>query len=261
MSRFVLASAAAVAFFANSALADEWSKHWTVSGKPELHVSTGDASISVEAGDNSVIDAKVTTVGYAMGPGGVRVEEHQTGNKVEIEVKVPNMHWSFGNHSVRLEVRVPRELIANLHTGDGSITMRGLQGDLRADTGDGSIHGEELDGALDAHTGDGSVHVAGRFDKLQLHTSDGSVEAEVREGSHLTGEWHIQTGDGSVRLRVPKSLSADLDATTGDGSIHVDLPSATSRSKSEHAFESKLNGGGPALLLRTGDGSISITAL
>jgi DUF4097 and DUF4098 domain-containing protein YvlB len=260
MIRTFLATAA-LAFLSQSAFADDWSKHWSVSGKPELHVSTGDASVTVEVGDDHVIDAKLTTVGWSIGPGGVHIEERQTGDKVQIEVRVPTTHFSWGNHSIHLEVRVPRDLIADLHTGDGSITMRGLHGDIRADTGDGSIRGEALDGALDAHTGDGSVHVAGRFDRLQLHTKDGSVEVEAKDGSRMNGDWHIQTGDGSVHMRLSKNLAANLEAHTGDGSIRVDLPSVTDRVKSEHSLESKLNGGGPALLLRTGDGSITVSAL
>ncbi len=254
-------TAASLAFIAQAAFADEWSHNWKVSGKPELRVSTGDASVTVVAGSDRVIEARLTTQGWSIGPGAVRVEERQTGDKVQIEVKVPPTHWSFGNHNIHLEVRVPRELVADLHTGDGSITMRGLRGDLRADTGDGSIHGEGLDGALDAHTGDGSVHIAGRFDRLQLHTKDGSVEVEATDGSHMGGDWHIQTGDGSVHLRVPKTLAADLEAHTGDGSIHVDLPGISDRVKSDHMLQSKLNGGGPALLLRSGDGSITVSAL
>jgi putative adhesin len=257
----ILFTIGALALASQAAWADEWSKHWNVSGKPELRVSTGDASVVVEAGNDHSIDAHLTTIGWAIGGAGVRVEEHQVGDKVEIEVKVPNSHWSFGNHSIRLEVRVPRELIADLHTGDGSISLRGLHGVLRADTGDGSIHGDDLDGALDAHTGDGSVRVAGRFDKLQLHTQDGSVEAEVKEGSRLDGDWRIQTGDGSVRVRVPKNLAADLEAHTGDGHIRFELPVTTNGAKDEHTSQAKLNGGGPALVVRTGDGSITVSSL
>jgi DUF4097 and DUF4098 domain-containing protein YvlB len=255
----MLITIGALAFASQAAWADEWSKHWDVSGKPELRVSTGGASVSVEAGNDHAIDARLTTVGWAIGGTGVRVEERQTGDKVTIEVKVPSMHWSFGNHSIHLVVRVPHELIADLHTGDGSISLHGLHGTLRADTGDGSIRGEDLDGALDAHSGDGSVHVAGRFDKLLLHTQDGSVEAEVKDGSRLDGDWRIQTGDGSVRVRVPKSLAADLEAHTGDGHIRFDLP--FTNTKDEHTSQAKLNGGGPALVLRTGDGSITVSNL
>lgn len=257
MQRTILALAA-LAVASQFAWADEWSKHWNVSGKPELRISAGDASVIVEAGSDHAIDARLTTVGWSIGPGAVRVEEHQMGDKVEIDVTVPSSHFSWGNHSIRLEVRVPRELVGNLHTGDGSITLRGLHGNLHADTGDGSIHGDSLDGALDVHTGDGSVHIAGRFDNLQLHTQDGSVDVEVQEGSRVQTDWRIQTGDGSVRLRVPHSLSADLEAHTGDGSIHFDVPGATNNGRREHELEAKLNGGGPALVLRTGDGSITV---
>jgi hypothetical protein len=259
--RRTLFSIAALAVAAHGAWADEWSKHWNVSGKPELRISAGDAAVIVEAGNERSIDARLTTVGWAIGGAGIRVEERQMGDKVEIEVKAPPMHWSLGNHSIRLEVRVPRELVGDLHTGDGSITLRNLRGTLRADTGDGSIRGEDLDGALDAHTGDGSVHVAGRFDKLQLHTQDGSVDVDVKEGSRLDGEWRIQTGDGSVRLRIPKNLAADVEAHTGDGSIRFDLPVMMNGAKSEHNLQGKLNGGGPALVLRTGDGSITVSNL
>jgi DUF4097 and DUF4098 domain-containing protein YvlB len=260
MIRIVLAGAA-LAFVSQLAFADDWSKHWNVSGKPELRISAGDAAVIVEAGSEHVIDAQLTTVGWSIGPGGVRVDERQVGDKVQIDVTVPSAHWSWGNHGIRLEVHVPRELIGDLHTGDGSITMRGLHGELRADTGDGSIHGEGLDGTLDAHTGDGSVHIAGRFDKLQLHTQDGSVEVEAKEGSRLNGNWRIQTGDGSVHLRVPKNLAADLEAQTGDGHIRVDLPAGTNSVKNDHMLQTKLNGGGPALVLRTGDGSITVSSL
>jgi hypothetical protein len=256
-----LFSIAGLAIAAQGAWADEWIRHWSVSNKPELRISAGDASVTVEAGNDHSIDARLTTMGWAIGGSGVRVEERQVGDRVEIEVKVPPMHWSFGNRSIRLEVRVPREFTGDLHTGDGSILLRGLRGTVRADTGDGSIRGEDLDGALDAHTGDGSVHVTGRFDKLQLHTQDGSVELDVKTGSRLDGDWRIQTGDGSVRLRVPKNLAADLEAHTGDGSIHFDLPMTMNGSRNEHDLQGKLNGGGPALVVRTGDGSITVGTL
>jgi hypothetical protein len=87
------------------------------------------------------------------------------------------------------------------------------------------------------------------------------VEAEVKDGSRLDGDWRIQTGDGSVHVRVPKSLAADLEAHTGDGHIRFDLPVTTNGGKDEHTSQAKLNGGGPALVVRTGDGSITVSSL
>jgi DUF4097 and DUF4098 domain-containing protein YvlB len=244
-----------------SATADEWNKHWSVGPNPELRINAGDAAVTVEAGEANAMDATVTTRGWSIGSSGVRVTEHQSGNAVEIDIKVPSMHFNFGNRSIRLEVRVPRELMANIHTGDGSIRLRGLHGPLRADTGDGSIQGDDLDGTIDANTGDGSVHISGRFDNVQLHTQDGSVELEARRGSRLQSDWRVQTGDGSVRMNLAPDLSADLELHTGDGHIGVDLPLTVNGTQNEHEVRGKLNGGGPSLTVRTGDGSIHVSAL
>lgn len=241
-----------------SAWADEWNKHWSVGPNPELRINAGDAAVTVEASETNAIDATLSTRGWSIGSSGVRVTEHQSGNSVEIDIKVPSMHFNFENRSIRLHVRVPRDLRANIHTGDGSIQLQGLHGPLRADTGDGSIQGDDLDGTLDANTGDGSVHISGRFDSVQLHTQDGSVELEARRGSRLQSDWRVQTGDGSVRLKLPGNLSADLELQTGDGHIGIDLPFTVNGTQSEHEVRGKLNGGGPSLTVRTGDGSITV---
>ncbi len=244
-----------------AANAEEWHKRWSVSGKPDLHISTGDASIEISPGANDAIDATVTSRGISIGDSGVRITEHQNGNRVELEVRMPQGHFSWGvNRSLRVVVQVPHELMADIHTGDGSIHLRDLAGAIRADTGDGSIQADHLDGGLDAHTGDGSVHVSGRFDNLQLHTQDGSVDLDVLKGSHLRADWRVQTGDGSVHLSLPKDLSANVELHTGDGHIRMDLPLTVNGEKGEHMVQGKLNGGGSLLLVRTGDGSISVTA-
>ncbi len=240
--------------------ADEWNKHWSTGAKPELRIHAGDAAVVIQAGDGSGIDASVTTRGWSIGrSGGVQISEHQSGDAVDIDIRVPTGFFNFGDKSIRLEVRCPREITGDIHTGDGSIKLLGLHGALRVNTGDGSIRGESLDGALDARTGDGSVHIGGRFDNLQLHTQDGSVELDAMQGSKLQGPWHLESGDGSMHVTLPKELNADVELRTGDGHIQMDLP-LQSQEKSEHQTRGRLNGGGPSLLVRTGDGSITVGA-
>ncbi len=239
---------------------EQWSKHWAVGAKPELRVHAGDAAVVIQAGNTDGIDATVTTRGWSIGRTGVQVTEHQNGNSVDIDIKAPSTHFSFGDHSIRLEVRVPRELTGDIHTGDGSIKLLGLHGSLRADTGDGSVHGQDLDGSLEVRSGDGSVHVAGRFDRLQLHTQDGSVDLNVQSGSRVQAGWRVETGDGSVRVNLPRDLATDLELRTGDGHLHIDLPLSVEGTRSDHEVRGKLNGGGPPLVVHTGDGSISVGA-
>jgi DUF4097 and DUF4098 domain-containing protein YvlB len=260
MKTAILLMAALTALQAVQARAADWHKRWSVSGKPELHISAGDAAVEIQPGSNDAIEATLTTRGWSIGDDGVRITEHQNGNRVEVDVKLPETHFSWGNRSIRLEIQVPRELMADIHTGDGSIKLRDLAGALRADTADGSIEASHVDGSLDAHSGDGSVHVSGRFDNLKLHTQDGSIDLEVFKGSQVNEDWRVQTQDGSVQLRLPKDLNANLELHTGDGRIKLDLPLTVTGVQNEHGVQGKLNGGGALVMVRTGDGSISVGA-
>jgi DUF4097 and DUF4098 domain-containing protein YvlB len=259
MNRIVLFAVFAGFVFSGAALADNWSKTFQVSGKADLRVNANDGSITVRTWDRKEIEARVTTVSWAI-PADVQVVDHQMGDHVELEIRTPHRMFSlnFGSRSVQVELRVPRELRSDIRTGDGSITVDDLHGETRLSTGDGRIEATSLDGTLDAQTGDGRIVARGRFDLLTLRTGDGSIEAEVNNGSRLTSEWSVRTGDGHVTLRLPSTLSADLDVHTGDGHIQSDLPIAVSGSRNEHALRGRLNAGGPPLIVRTNDGTVRL---
>jgi hypothetical protein len=70
--------------------------------------------------------------------------------------------------------------------------------------------------------------------------------------------WHLQTGDGSVALGLPRNLGAHIDASTRDGRVRSTIPLAGLRSS---RAEGDINGGGPPIIVRTGDGSIELTQL
>jgi hypothetical protein len=70
--------------------------------------------------------------------------------------------------------------------------------------------------------------------------------------------WSIATGDGPVTLRLAGPIAADVDARTNDGSISTDFPISVSGSWGRRRLHGALNGGGPPIRLRTGDGSIRL---
>jgi DUF4097 and DUF4098 domain-containing protein YvlB len=263
------------------ARADEWKKTYQVNGHASLSVNTGDGQVTVTGTDQKQIDAQVTTEGYKLGPNDVQVVESQNGDRVSIELKFPHMSWHMfgGSRSLRVEVRVPRDIDLDVRTGDGNIsatnvagklqfdsgdgnvTANNIHGEIRMHTGDGRIEGRGFDGSLDANTGDGSVKVEGRFDALDLKTGDGSIDAQVGAGSKVGNSWNVHSGDGSITLRLPGDLSANLDAHTGDGSITLDIPIQVSGSLSHSAVRGKLNAGGGTLSVSSGDGSIHVEKL
>lgn len=262
------------------ARADEWSKTYQVSGRPDLHVTTNDGDVNIVSSDQNQVVARVTTSGnYRIGQDDVHIDETQNGNHIEITVKRRNWHTFFSRGSIRVAITVPRELDLNVRTGDGNVDLKPVSGHIKIDTGDGNVtadgaHGDmhlhsgdghvvgtNLDGSLDVNTGDGRINIRGRFDVLNLKTGDGSIEAEAASGSKVGSSWTLHTGDGHINLRVPADFSADLDAHTGDGHITLDFPVAVSGSLSRSSIHGKLNNGGGTLNISSGDGSIRIEKL
>jgi hypothetical protein len=278
MSRSPLLFAAACLVAAAPAFSDEWSHRYTVAGRPDVQLKTGDGSVRVETGTGQDVEVVLTTEGWTIGEGGVTVTESQTGNRVSVAVREPHGSWS-GRRTIRLVVRMPREADlavqtgdgpidaqpvagkVSLTTGDGSITAQGLKGEIRLQTGDGSIKADGLDGRLQASTGDGSMNLRGRFDGLELTTGDGHIEAAAEAGSKVAQPWSLSSGDGSVVLRVPADLSADVEAHSGDGHIELGAAVAVTGAVSTHDVRGKLGAGGAPLRLHTGDGSIRLQKL
>jgi DUF4097 and DUF4098 domain-containing protein YvlB len=281
MRRSVLMAAviAAAALGALPARADQWSKVYKLTGRPDVRVDTNDAAIELTASDANEVSARVIYMGYSAED--IRVRDSQNGNRIEIEARLPSMHWSWGgsSRSVRIELTVPRNANLDLHSADGHIHASGVNGEIKIESGDGHLEASDLkgrirlhtsdghieayglDGSVDASTQDGRVRIRGRFDDLRLQTGDGSVTAEVLPGSKMNGNWSIATSDGSISVRLPEGFAADIDAHTGDGSISCQLPMLVSGVLGRKDLRGKLGGGGPTLQIRTGDGSIRLERL
>ena len=243
------------------ASAEQWSKTYNISVNPELRVETSDANISVDTWDQKTIEAIIISAHYKFGPGGLQVEERQTGDMVELKLRFPHhfMTINGGSHRVDINIHMPRKGNVSLHTGDGNINLANFTGEMELSSGDGHENLRGVDGKLRASTGDGHITADGRFDLLNLKTGDGHLEVRAAPGSTLVEEWRLETGDGNVSLEVHENLAADLYLHTGDGHIEVNVPMTTEGRFKGNDVHGKLNGGGKLVTIHTGDGSISIS--
>jgi DUF4097 and DUF4098 domain-containing protein YvlB len=242
--------------------AEEWSKTYNITGKPDLHVQTSDANLHVDTWDKKAIDVHITSSHYKIGEGGITIYEHQTGDRVEIELHYPQHHFpisvQIGTYKVDVDIHMPREGRVNLRTGDGAIRLANFKGNMELESGDGREEIESVDGNLRARTSDGHISATGRFDALDLNTGDGRIEARALPGSMVASDWRIRTGDGNVTLQLPDNFAADVDLHTGDGRINVSIPVTVQGNLGDKNIHGKLNGGGNLLTVHTGDGSIRI---
>lgn len=262
-------------------------KRFTVSGAPDLKLTTFDGAIEVRAGDAKTVIVEIEKRGPTReGVDQLRVETKQDGNRIEVEVKRPAREVvTFGigaSPTAKLIVTMPRDGNLTAKSGDGSIRVESVHGRLELRTGDGSIRGRELSGQMifstgdgsvtldeangdvEIDTGDGSVSVSGKLGVVKLHTSDGTITFRADAGTTMSDDWSLTTGDGSIALYLPSDFAAELDAHTGDGSIRNDLKLAAEAESSERdessrrTLRAKLGAGGKTLKIRTGDGSIRL---
>jgi lia operon protein LiaG len=188
-----------------------------------------------------------------------------------------------------------RELEADLliDTGSGKIQAFGITGNVNLDTGSGAVVAEEIRGNLMVDTGSGSIRVAGvQGDEVTVDTGSGSVVAdgitasrvEVDTGSggielsrvsspdvYLdTGSGRIEvellqdidrmvidTGSGSVVIRMPAGLGAEVEVDTGSGGIDIDVPLEVQQVRRNY-LRGILGDGRGSIEVDTGSGSVRL---
>lgn len=135
--------------------------------------------------------------------GGDRVRVRNRGGGVEA--------WAV------VTVHVPEGVETGVHVGVGSLTSRGVEGELALRLGSGSLEAREHRGGLDAEVGSGRVDAADvRGGEISLTTGSGSMSARDLYGDAV----RLQTGSGSVDVGAIEAGS--LRIGTGSGGIQME---------------------------------------
>jgi len=142
--------------------------------------------------------------------------------------------------NVEFEVRVPRDVNFEGRTVNGRIAAE-VEGRAAVST---------VNGAIEVHAGT----------LTEATTVNGSIQAEVREGGSSADDVKLSTVNGSVRLRLPEGLNADVTAKTVNGGITSDFDEIEVRKKyGPRSAEGRLGSGGRELELSTVNGGIRIS--
>ena len=200
----------------------------------------------------------------------------QTGTTISVVAREPHLdrgEWRNRSHfSVTTVIGVPRDVEIDAQTGDGDIQAGTLTSNTSLRSSDGDIMVDAVDGGeLDIHTSDGDILVD-RLDgrRAEIRTSDGDIvlrsvrapidvtsgDGDIRINLLGSSEVSVSTGDGDITVTAPADLAADVYLEGEDLSVAQGLE-LIGRIR-EHSVQGTLNGGGPSIELRTGDGSISL---
>ncbi len=277
----ILLASFCVTAMAAAEVPQTFDKHYPMQGRAELQAEIGNGSIKARS-CGSCRDIHVHLEMNDADRSRFHIEESQSGNHVRFVLKQEeshDWHWNSGR-GPELMVEVPQEAALDLHSGNGSLSLAGVRGDISMNTGNGSISvndaggqlklhsgngsvsGNDLSGNLSASTGNGSMHMTGRFSRLEAHTGNGTLDLEAGGPDALHDGAAITSGSGSVTLRLDRSAHATVHLSSGSGGIHSNLPITTQGDIGDrHDLTGTLNGGGATVRVDTGSGSVRLESL
>ena len=198
-----------------------------------LRASTGSGNVEI-----STLRGPIN---LSTGSGDIKAE--RVGGTVEVRTGSGNIRVAAADGPV------------NGSTGSGDIDVSAATGDVNINTGSGSLRVASPGGAVHARTGSGGIRVEGARRDLDVRTGSGDLDVDGDPGA---ARWHLETGSGDAKLRLPARSSFELDAHSGSGSVRTNH-SVTTKGAARHGELKGTAGNGAAdLFIRTGSGSIQI---
>ena len=213
----------------------------TMSAPSTLSAETSNGSISVTGGTRRdvSIQAKVMAQAESLSEAKSIVADVKIvteGGRIQAEG--PRMSGRRG-WWVSYRIEAPSHQNVDLGSSNGSVTLTGLTGTLRADTSNGSVHAADLSG------------------DVKLSTSNGSVEVALDGSSWSGAGLEATTSNGSLRVDMPREYSAHLVARSSNGSLNINRP-ITMQGRIGREIDTTLGKGGATLRFITSNGSLNI---
>lgn len=244
---------------ASAASAQEFQKSYRVGPNASISVSNVSGAVNVSGYDGDA----VTVSAYKEGQDRERVEivDESAGNNVRLSVEYPrNCNCDA---SVRFEVRVPRSVgydFAKISTASGDISLKNVQGRVRARTASGEVLLEGVSGEIDASTASGNVSVREAAGTVSASSASGDVDVEIArlEGN---GNMKFTTASGDVSVRMPSSLDAEVHMSSVSGAVKTSFPiQVHERQYGGGSYaEGRLGGGARTLRITSASGNVSLT--
>ncbi|MCW5965780.1 MAG: DUF4097 family beta strand repeat protein [Bryobacterales bacterium] len=175
--------------------------------------------------------------------------------RVEDVARVEKLDTSNGSITVN---RSKGPLVAD--TSNGAIRVAQTPGDLRLDTSNGRIEADDVEGTVIADTSNGSIRVTVTDPPpggdLRFDTSNGAIEVTVKRFEQ--NPMLLDSSNGSITLRLPEGIDADLHASTSNGNIQTDFAVTTVGEIKKNELKGKLGAGGALVRVATSNSSLRI---
>ncbi len=205
-----------------------------------------------------------------------RVEKK--GNDIIVTGKYNIFGITFGNNRVDIDITAPTNMVANLTTSNGAVTLLDMNNSqarhqLKSDNGTISV-GQVKAARVELHDQNGQLNLDNVSAQIWAETNNGRIIAnnstlniervkssngsiELGNALQQTTDGSIETQNGSIILRFGPNPAVRIDATTSLGSVNYQLGvGGTILQETKHLITA---GTGPTLKVKTNLGSITIS--
>jgi hypothetical protein len=207
----------------------------------------------------------------------ITYQVEKKGNDIIVTGKYNIFGFSFGNNRLDIDITAPVNMIANLTTKNGAVTLLDMTNSqarhlLSTDNGTISV-GQVKAARVEMHDHNGELNLDNVTSQLWAETDNGRIIAnnsslnlervkssngsiELGNAMQQTNDGTIETQNGSIILRFGTNPNVRIDATTSLGSVNYQLGvGGTILQETKHIIT---GGIGPTLKVKTNFGSIII---
>jgi DUF4097 and DUF4098 domain-containing protein YvlB len=226
---------------AASASAQDYQKTFSLSTGGQIKIGNISGDIIITGYDGNAIVVTGTKEGRDSDK--VEVEDLSSGNRIDVRVKYPK-HCNC-EASINFKVQVPRSVsydFEGINSVSGEIEIQGVTGSVKASSVSGEVRVKDVSGSVNASS------------------VSGDVEVEIQK---LAGndDLKFSSVSGSVNVKLPSNVDADVDMSTMSGSLKTDFPLEVQKEKygPRNSAKGRLGDGSRRLRLSSVSGSLTLS--
>ncbi len=230
-------------FCVASATAQDFQKSYTLNSGGQIKIGNISGDIIMTGYDGNAILVTATKEGQDRDK--IDVEDLSSGNRVDVRVRYPkNCNC---NASINFKVQVPRSLsydFEGISSVSGEVEIQGVTGSVHASSVSGQVRVKDVSGSVNATS------------------VSGSVEVEIQKLSG-NNDMKFSSVSGSVNVRLPGNIDADVDMSTMSGSLKTDFPLEVQKEKygPRNSAKGRLGDGSRRLRMSSVSGSLTLSRI
>lgn len=234
-----------VCLLAANASAQDFQKSYEIGQGGQLRIGNISGDVIVTGYGGNVVQVTATKEGKDRDL--VEVEDLSSGNRVDIRVRYPKR--CNCDASIRFQVQVPSSIrydFEGISSVSGDVEINGVSGNIRANSVSGEVRIREVNGSVNASS------------------VSGEVDVEIRQ---LSGneDMKFSSVSGSVNVRMPDSIDADVRMSTLSGSLKTDFPGVEVKKRERYgpgtSASGRLGSGSRSLNISSVSGSINLNRM